>query len=625
MERRQQVVRSEVDRGQAGRGSGLPGPRQWVALGVLVLAILLWPLRLTGGTEVPTMGMGAGADRSYALERITVELVVDQTGRYTVEEALTFRFSGGTFSRGQRVLEVGLFDSVDGIEVTSPDTEILEVEARTRRGELVVDWSYPERSDPATFHLRYEVEGALWAAEDENVIDWDVVGDGWDVPVESVRAEIVWPSLGLTSDEIRLRPEDGARLEEVEAGWRASWDVGRVEAGTSYRVLVHFPQRLEGADPDRAREDARGAGDALGLLGLFLLGLLPGGLVAAKGWHARPDTRTLPRPGAPDAPMEVAHYLAHGPQYWSARIFPAVLIDLARRGEVTLRRTPVAATDDSERAGGRGRSDDSQATEPDEEEEHLTVRVHSDPGRMSAFESRFLDELKGYESFEDFQEEGSTFRRDARKATSRSLVQEGYVEDRTTRTAIFTALAAVALGGGILALILRPDGVGPGLFAMGMGGALGFLVVALLRHPRTSRGSGIRRDTRSFLNETRTAVEEERDRDPGAAARRLADHLHWMLLDPGITGAWMERLRKAVEEEGGQLDLPPWLEGAVGSTSEDEEQIASMLAVYYIVLISQSSTGTAASATAGGMSTGSFSAAGMGASGGMGGGGGGVS
>ena len=77
---------------------------------------------------------------------------------------------------------------------------------------------------------------------------------------------------------------------------------GRVETETSYRVLVHFPQRLEGADRARRADDSRGAA-AQSLLD-HLPWMLLDPWVTASGsfrWNGRRGRRSGLSPDEADA------------------------------------------------------------------------------------------------------------------------------------------------------------------------------------------------------------------------------------------------------------------------------------------------------------------------------------
>jgi hypothetical protein len=521
----------------------------------------------------------AAAQRQvYQIDALEVRLEMLADGRYVVEEDITFGFREGTFTQGFRVIPGRRIDEVRAVEVASGDAAISEVEHDRDGRDHVIVWSFPERSQPATFTLRYEVTGALVDDGEQNVIDWDAVGDAIEVPVENVRVRVTLPDFGLTADDITIRPAGEGVLERVPPGWRATFTHPRLAAETPYRVMVAFPRQIEGRSPP--------AGRILLLYGFlaWAVGLLPG----VRAYRRRRS----PRPPA-DAPAErptlplplVATLLLDGVTF-SVRTFPAVLFDLARRGHLSLRQTT-----DKRWHGTK---------------ERLEVDLHPQREDLSDFEAAFLDELAKYDSFQQFTEKTSTWRYEARKPLRADLMREGLLTDerdasnRLLLTAAVVALAGLAvsftLSGGALAVAI----------GFTIGAAMGALVAADPRWRRTGAGAEATARARAFLRELRTSIDAALDRgDPAGAAGLLAENLPWLFLDAKIDEAWLKRFTRAVEDAGAEIALPEWVARALGS--DDPGQ--SMLLLISTMTVTHS---TSVQHTA--------FAAGAGASGGVGGG-----
>jgi hypothetical protein len=558
----------------------------------LALVVALLPAAL------PAPASAQDVDRSYAIESMSVRLELTPEGRYQVEEAISFRFQGGTFSQGFRSIPAGGVGAVEAVEVTSPETAVSEIEHRRSGRDHLIEWSFPDRAEPVTFVLRYEVEGALVSSEGENLIDWDAVGRAWEVPIEDVRVSVAWPDFGLGVDDIRIHPSAGSAFEPTGEGWLATFTPGAIDARTPYRVIVRFPERIEGRAPPERMNPA----GLLVAFALFLLGLVPG-IRAYRSDRNPREPEAGPDAEAPDLPLPEASFLANEGVYWTTRTFPAVLVRLARRGEVTLERV-------------RETKADPRWWEGEGERERLKVEVNSRPEELTPFEQAFLAELSEHDSFHEFLADATRFRRQARREMREELVERGFMVDLRPRSGsrLMTA-ALIAIGATVLA-ILAPGVSAVWIVSLGLGGAIGFLVAATRRFRMTERGVRAQARVRSFQKRVRDEVLDAAERDPPAATSLLAEHLEWVLLDLGAF-AWMHRLKRALEKAGAELPLPPWLARAVGH--EDEEAMASFLAMQYFMVLSQPQ-GASATSTPGGAS---FSA-GVGASGGIGGGGGGV-
>jgi uncharacterized protein (TIGR04222 family) len=563
-------------------------------LGAVAAAVVL--ASGASGTE-PGQDAPAAQERSYGITSFHVQLDLDGEGVLRVQEEIVFRFQGGTFSPGFRMIPRAGLDGIDSVRVWSPDTEVTGVTDRRRGRYHEVEWSIPPRSEPATFVISYVVHGSLSSAEGENLLRWNAVGDEWDVPMEDVRVRVTWPSLDLAPEEVRIAPEDRSTLEAGDEGWTAIFAPGSVPANTTYQVAVRFPERIAVPEPPMPADRGR---EVLAFLGLFLLGLIPG-LKVLWSDRSAPTPPMRFEPEAPEVSIPHGGLLAYGGMYWRMRVLPAVLVNLARRGQVTLRRI-------------REEKEDRKWWDTEEAEERLEVEAHPDPGGLSSFEEQLLVELEEHDSFQEFVAKGGGFRSQALGRVRDDLVKQGLLEDlsdRSNRLLVTAGLVALAAGAMV---VLGSGAVAAWTAALGLGGTLGFLLAALRRSRRTSEGAQVRARVRTFHDGVRKGIESAWDRDPERAGQVLTRHLEWVLLDPKVSSLWMGRLKKKLETAEVDLGLPDWLIQTVGV--QDEEALAGFLTFQYLFASTQP-TGTT---TAG---TGSFSS-GVGASGGVGGGGGGM-
>ncbi len=553
---------------------------------------------------------GVSAQRLvYGIESFEAELAMDEAGAFEVVERIRFRVEAGSFSEGYRRIPLDRRTEVVSVEVSSPDTGIERVRERRSGGDLVLEWSFERRTASATFEIRYRVTGALLEVDGENRIDWEPVGTDWEVPLERVRVAASWPDLGLERGDIRIAPADGGTLSRTERGWEVVFEPDPLDAGQSWAMAVGFPGRIEGRSPPAPVN--RGA-LALGLVGALLAGLLP---VAAVERGTRPPAVSAPRsiPSPPEVPLHRAVLLAHGAMYWAPRVFPALLVSLARRGHVTLLREPVEE-------GGTG--------------ERLRVIRAPDAdaggaatGAMTPFEARFLAEVEGHDDFGAFLTGAGAFHRSSRAEALAELEAGGWMVDRKGRSVRLIGLGVGVLLAGIGALVGVAGTFGlPAhlavpwlLFVVLLG--VGLMLAGTRRHDLTLQGARERAEVRAWQAALRAEIERKVERDPEGAGWQLVEQLEWLLADPSADAAWMGRIERRLRDAGLELALPEWLRsrgGPLGGT--DDDFLAVFLPIYLLTVMSTPGSGAGAS----GMPGTGFPSGGVGATGSFGGGGGGI-
>jgi membrane protein implicated in regulation of membrane protease activity len=573
---------------------------------------LRWLLLLVGGFLALAGAPGATAQPlDYAIEFFEARLTMDDAGDFDVVERIRFRVEGGSFSTGYRRIPLGRRAEVVAVEVFSPDVDIENVRDRRVRGDLVLEWSFPERTASATFEIRYRVTGGLLEAEGENRIDWEPVGDAWEVPLEAVRIVVAWPDLGLQREDIRLAPPEEGTLSRTANGWEATFSPGSLAAGESWAMAVGFPRRIDGRSPP---VPVKGSALVLGLLAAALAGILPG---LAIGRRLRPPPVSPRRgvPAPPRTPLPEATLLAHGNMYWPSRLFPALLVSLARRGQVTLARE----REEGEGAGVAAR-ERLQVT-------RVPTADRSQPETdLTSLETGFLSELERHETFEEFMTRGTAFYRSAREATGQRLESGGWILDRRRRASLLLAGGGAVLVAGVAALVamvrvleLPAHVTVPWLVFILLAG-IGLMLGGARRRDLTPEGAEARAEVLDWQTHLREEIGRRLERDPEGATRVLLDGLEWILADPRADSAWMQSLEARLREAGVAFELPPWIRSATGSVNgSGDTMVPSFLPIYLLGVMST----PGGHATGSSMSTG-FPAGGVGATGSFGGGGGGI-
>ena len=543
------------------------------ALGALLGALPVVALLAAGPVAAQDRG-----EKTYVLSNFDVTVDVQPDGRYVVDESITYDFRRGTFSRAYRsvVQEEGVLRRV---RVTSPDAAVDSVRSEDEDGPPQVRWGFPERAAPARFEVGYVLERAIYERGGRNVVRLEVMADGAVVPTADVDVRVALPAVfGLQKDQLRLDP--AGTVERAAGRLVATFRRDRVAEGDDYAVEVSFPKRVDGAFLPT------GAQIAFGLV-LMLLGGAAGGVAAWRWRGPRPDVTARRPPSDVDLPTAVA--LLQNPH---GQAFLAVVLDLTRRGHVTLRHDPDAP--------------------PSGSAEGVRVEVDPDPASLSELEKRFVDELRGHETLDDAWAHTSSFWSDEMSARRDALYDRGWMRSHAGRSNLLFGLAIVAILGGIVAIATGDSAVRFYLLFGGIGISLGAFIAGTRRSTWAAEGARRAMALRSYLDHEKAEVERLREADSARAAERLVDALPWLLLHPQVSTSWIEETKSALDAADTPPDLP---DGFVSLVADREGAGAPAAALLPVVAVMGTIESSSAAGAAGAGGAGAAGAGGAGAAG----------
>lgn len=320
---------------------------------VIVLSLFAW----VGVHAVPI----SAADKAYHWDSIEVGLSIQPNGDLRVQETQTYRFTEGSFTRGYRDIRLDRLEGIVDPDVREGDRAYRRGSEQpgtyatsTSNGDYRIEWWFdPTERAARTFTIAYTVRGIIRRYEGGDQLWWKAIGKDRGQPVERSAVTVRLPAQ-ISPGDLKLgsygAPTDGGRILDDRT---VRFVGGRVGASEELEIRVQFPHRLVGGDAPawQAEADREAAYNErvrpvvnVASLAISLL-LLAGGLVGVTArWFARgrdPDVGSVPRildepPG--DLPPGLVGALLD--EQVQIRDILAALLDLARRGHLTIEETP---------------------------------------------------------------------------------------------------------------------------------------------------------------------------------------------------------------------------------------------------------------------------------------------
>jgi len=514
-------------------------------------------------------GQSPDPDRKeYAFSNYDVTIHLRPDGALDVRETLRLDVIAGTFSSMYREVEMSNLDSLSHVSVTGVETSVDSLSVERSGGDVVLRWQYPDRSEPASFDISYRAYGALRSEDGMNILKWTAIGTEIDVPISDVDVTLMLPSeLAIPRDSLSFSPEPVA-VRSSGGGWSISFAKDALDAGTGYSVEATFPKRFDAPERFDGLDVLKGLAFALVTFFAFL-----GAYLIRRRRNPTPEVMAR-EPRMP--PYEAARMLG---EYRAPRMHGAMVFDLARRGHLTLRADQKESWLNSTTT--------------------IAVDVHPNESDLHAFEMEFLNELSKRDTLDELQSDMSTFRQEQRTEVRETLLERGWLFDRSRPylQASFLAVGTLALTIGVTAWAIAqhvPDAV----YVVGplLGVSLGSLFFIGSRYAPTEEGRRLRAQLNAFIEEAKAEIESLSEDNPERAAERFPEVLPWLLLSDDMSAAWIKEQGETIEAAGVPEVLPAWLQQT--GTSAD----ATLFAVYIAAITSTGNSGGAvAASTAGGV------------------------
>ncbi len=218
------------------------------------------------GLALVCIVVGAGgaqaATSQSGFEQITSfdsKIVANRDGSVDVTETIHYDFGGDEDHGIQRYIpdrapytgktpHTGRFDRVtpiSDISVSSPTGAPAEVATSTSNDNLVIRVGDPNQliSGAQTYVIRYHVRGVYNRFSSHDELDWNVTGNGWEVPIEATTAAVTAPtSITKVACTAGAFGSDLGCQSDTASGSTATFSEGAMDAGSGLTITVALPR-----------------------------------------------------------------------------------------------------------------------------------------------------------------------------------------------------------------------------------------------------------------------------------------------------------------------------------------------------------------------------------------------
>ncbi len=281
------------------------------ALVGLALVLMMWSGSATTAGATSTQSSGEHIESFESIVDVNADGSIDVTEtivydfgaqqRHGIRRDIPVRFewtgdppddapAGATYDR---------VTPIDDISVGSPDGAPTDVERSDDSGIVSLRIGDPDRtiSGRHTYVIRYRLGGVLSGFDEHDELYLNITGNGWDVAIDSSRAEIRVDG-GAELDAVCFAGpvQSSLSCDSAETGpGTASFSQGQLSAGSGLTVVVGIPKGVV-AEPESILEERWSVATAFSLTpltaalsALMLFGTL--GAVAGMGWRHGRDRR----------------------------------------------------------------------------------------------------------------------------------------------------------------------------------------------------------------------------------------------------------------------------------------------------------------------------------------------
>lgn len=527
-----------------------------------------------------------GAEQQYQIENYYIEMDLNKDGDFIITEEIEYNFLEGEFSTAYREIPGRGFSRLDFNSITGSGTPVTDYNVDDGSS-LEIDWEYPSTTDSATFKIEYTGRSGLISSDGRNIVDWQVIGTDWEVPIENAEVRV---NLLEAAEDIEFT--EGGESANISSR-NLHFQKEDIEAGAGWNLSFNFKEQIEMPEKTTISDYF------YWLLGIIIIALFLVIYRIIKGYNIMKTAGNRLKLNEeqilqfndlsfPEKIILHDYSAAKGARMLAALIFHFTKMNLIKfkievkdkffGGEKT--EIKLSLADD----------------QPNNKQQSKNLEIYR-PLFDEITEDKKLEKVISKTSL--WKEIINNFK----KENNFKRWESDYRKDIKNRSLFLSILLTVCCIGTFLdfAISNRVITFLPSVFFGILAG--GEFIRYFIIVPLNDTAIKMREKIDAQIVEKRERLEELVETEPLTALELILNNLSWFLADQKMSGSKFKKIREKIEkniskEEAETLELPDWLavEGLEGALKTIEVVEYTMTAVYAAV----ASTGAAAGGAAGG-------------------------
>lgn len=187
----------------------------------------------------------------YEIPSIIVIMEASNDGSIIVNEVITINYVSGSFTYLQRYIPLYGLDYIEVLSVSADGATITNTKISYSYYRIDITISYEVIAAPhkATFNIVYKVYGGILShGASQNLIDWNAIGNDWEVSINSVNVLVRLPGNFVGSSLLNISPNP-VKVYYSDGYTNIAFTYSKLPPYTGYRIVVAFPKIYE-PNPD---------------------------------------------------------------------------------------------------------------------------------------------------------------------------------------------------------------------------------------------------------------------------------------------------------------------------------------------------------------------------------------
>ena len=533
---------------------------KYVVFVIIFLTILLF---------IPQPGMA----KEYEISNYNFEINLTDKGDYIITEEITYNFLEGSFSSAYRDINKGESRGLKFISLKGKNKVITEREVKEKSSGLAINWKYPSSNDQATFILKYKVIGGLQATKNKNILAFNVIEEGWDVPIKDIDVNILFPQ---NIEQKNFSPLSDVKINNSSL---VKFHKNKIDPNSNYSIVVKFAKIMDVKGPQKINY-------SLYLIYGLVLGLIIALMDIINTYRNKPNpVKTGLNPT--DLGFVNLANIYYPTSSQNRKGISAAVFSLAQRRKIKL------ISKLTKKIFGQ-------------KDAEVMVDILSEEG-LTETEKKLIVKLKEKENLEEFMKDNKTVSKIAGMAREK-LIQKGLLSSKKLKLrkkyiflgVLLIVLSIISLIVGLLSNLALVFSLSVFLMVYGIGSLIKLSFLPVL----SPEGMALKEKIEDLLDQKKNNFEKILEEDNKRALNLFFRELPFLVLHPEFNNHQLNKYKKELKDVE-DFKKPYWIDFNLSELDKTLDALEAVEVIDYVLMstimvAAYTSAGTAGSSGSGG-------------------------